>query len=352
MRATNPELYRPLFTAAIALRELEAWKFMSDFDQVTVRDPDTGELGRCVMMGSGGNTFGLAIYRGKSGSANLERTFEMAEEGYDPGNDLWSGFLYNSFGLFFVSSDEMEPEDKALCKALDIKFRGKNKYIQFRNMEPGFSADLHFTAEQIKFFTHCVEQTTDVARRLKGGPGAGPEPDMDHENFLVRHPVKTANGISWEDRYEVLPEVSIFDMLPPVDVDEKLLIGLREKLPRTEQGTAAYVMIPSPSFVMDKDRPYSPVICIMIDGKTGQVANPNILSYEELQTDFCEKFAAGFTKLGRLPEQIHVVDKVTQLTLKPLCDLLEIDIILDEDNEQLHDFSEFILFQTSLGAGG
>lgn len=48
----NPELFQSLFNAAIALRDLKPWKIMSDSEQVTVRDPATGELGRCQVMGS------------------------------------------------------------------------------------------------------------------------------------------------------------------------------------------------------------------------------------------------------------------------------------------------------------
>ena len=57
-----------LFAAANAFRELGPWEWMNDNQVFGVKDPATGEVAWCAVLGMWGEVFGLAAYLGPSNS--------------------------------------------------------------------------------------------------------------------------------------------------------------------------------------------------------------------------------------------------------------------------------------------
>ena len=65
--------WRDLYRAADTFKELAPWDWMLDSDLVGVRNPETGEIGYCCIMGNLGEHFALGLYRGDEGLRGLTR---------------------------------------------------------------------------------------------------------------------------------------------------------------------------------------------------------------------------------------------------------------------------------------
>src|SRR5687768_2908174 len=58
---------KALYAAAQAFRELAPWKWMRASELFGVRDPRTGMIGWCSIMGAGEECSGLSVHRGDRG---------------------------------------------------------------------------------------------------------------------------------------------------------------------------------------------------------------------------------------------------------------------------------------------
>jgi hypothetical protein len=118
----NRTSYNRIFTAATAIRELQPWNWMGDAECVITNDPnDPDNYGQSIMMGGGGEVFGVAVYVGPVGMVYLEKMFRFAELGADMIMDRWSMFIHHTFKLEFVSRDEVKDIDRQLCKELSSR---------------------------------------------------------------------------------------------------------------------------------------------------------------------------------------------------------------------------------------
>ena len=60
---TNNE-WKALFSAAKRFKQHECWNHMWDSDIFGVKNPETGEIGYCCVMGQNGEHYGLGVYKG------------------------------------------------------------------------------------------------------------------------------------------------------------------------------------------------------------------------------------------------------------------------------------------------
>ncbi len=63
MSDISPSLkeWKNLYEAAIEFKKVECWNWMQDSDIFGVKNPATGEIGYCCILGRLGDYFGLAV---------------------------------------------------------------------------------------------------------------------------------------------------------------------------------------------------------------------------------------------------------------------------------------------------
>ena len=126
--------WKDLYKFALRYRDLKPWGFLSDDAIFGVKDPITGQIGYCCVLGTLGEILGLCIYRGSEGLAFHQRiqSGELRPEDEDVAT------MQNALLADFTDRRDLEKEDLSIIKALNLKIRGRKQYPLFRSYLPGY----------------------------------------------------------------------------------------------------------------------------------------------------------------------------------------------------------------------
>jgi hypothetical protein len=204
-----------LYQAAIRIKEMAPWEWMSETDIFGVQNPETGEIGFVSIMGALGEHYAAAVYLGPQG---LYRFWDFEEAGSYASDD---GLLaIPHLQASFEDRSELTKRDLDVIKTLSLKFRGRQAWPMFRSYRPGYFP-WYLEAEEARFLSYALEQTVDVASRFREDPGiltAG-----DEESYLVRVPQDGDTQV-WKDQVVQVspPEPATISVAMDVDALRKL----------------------------------------------------------------------------------------------------------------------------------
>jgi hypothetical protein len=109
-----------LYQAAIRIKEMAPWQWMSETDIFGVRNPEMGEIGFVSIMGALGEHYAVAVYLGSQG---LYRFWSFEESGPYALDD---GLLaIPHLQASFEDRSELTKRDLDVIKTLSLKFRGR-----------------------------------------------------------------------------------------------------------------------------------------------------------------------------------------------------------------------------------
>src|ERR1051326_7444971 len=160
----STEESKTLFSLAARVKELAPWEWMDESEVFGVQNPETGELGFVSVMGMAGQHFAVAVYVGAEGLYGV-LDFASQETITNPDQLLAIPQLQASF----ENRDTLDKQDRELIKRLGLKFRGAGAWPMFRSYRPGFMP-WFVTSEEARFLAHALEQTLEVAPRVKEDP--------------------------------------------------------------------------------------------------------------------------------------------------------------------------------------
>jgi hypothetical protein len=130
----NSENMKRLYAAAESFRKLAPWEWMDDDRIFGVKNPETGVIDYCGVLGGLGEVFALVVYEGPEGLHGYLKLLsgELGEAG--PHIIEYQRALMASFD----DRRDLAPEDLAVIRSLNLKFRGKNAWPLFRHYLPGY----------------------------------------------------------------------------------------------------------------------------------------------------------------------------------------------------------------------
>ncbi len=299
MNAPSRETWERLFDAAVRLKDMAPWEWMTEENLFGVVDPDTGEVGFVSVMGALGEHLAVAVYRGAVGLLGFSR-LESGEMEDRPE----ALFEVPQIQVSFENRDQLDKDDRQIIKDLGLRFRGRNAWPRFRAFRPGWEP-VRPSEPEARFLAVAVEQLLHVAPRVAEDPSIlfGPEPGT----FLHRVARKKGRGLRWEDRYLAPPELPERSIPIPLDPElaetvAALPVGLNEV-------EVEVSLLPVPVGKRRGERFY-PLLLLVADARTGLVAHVDTLEpadpFEDTYGELPQALLEGFARMGQRPRRVRV----------------------------------------------
>lgn len=310
-KKANPpshEQWKHLYELMDELSELAPWEYMYEHNIFGVQSPETGHFGFVSVMGNLGEHFAVAVYTGEKG---LEGFLKMQRMGHRLAPDIVLQVPQLEASL--EDREIITPEDRKIIKQLDLKFRGKNAWPQFRSYRPG-CFPWYLEKEEAQMLIHGLEQLMDVAPRFKKDPDML-EPSEPDGKLLVR---VQENG-EWIDR----PQQIKFPVDPPLRLSMNMDALNELKSLKKRNATVEVDIQMMESAVRDKsfDRPYFPFMLMIAEKQSHMILGIDLLSplpsLEEMWGTVPEK-VTGTLANYLLPKEIQTKDPLIALLLSPL----------------------------------
>src|SRR5665648_400943 len=184
------EEWKTLYEAALEFKELAPWNWMHDTDIFGVKDPVSGEIGYCCIMGAEGKYYALGLYLGSKGLYGLS---DILSGDFSESNDD-TMFIQNCLMASFEDRKNLQKQDLQQLKALDLKFRGRDAWPLFRNYTPGF-VPWYLKRDEVRFLTIALRQAVGVSLRFKTYPEMLGNP-CELNYFFVRVPDESGKTIT------------------------------------------------------------------------------------------------------------------------------------------------------------
>ncbi|HNP71104.1 MAG TPA: hypothetical protein PLO33_16250 [Kouleothrix sp.] len=309
----STEEWRALFQAAVAFKAVAPWEWMYDSDLFGVQNPEDGEVGYCCVMGNLGEHFALGVYRGTEGLAGY-MALQSGALGPEP-NPLDVIFSQKCLMASFEDRAYLDKRDLGVIKQLELKFRGRSAWPQFRSHDPGL-LPWYITAADARFLALALEQSVDVAQRLAENPEllSSPMPGK----LLVRVAKRGAEGLVWSDAWqEPARFVARETELPPLD--RPRLQQIKQRL-RAGQQIWEVDLFPAPTPIQEQrgERPYYPFMAMVVDHRSGMVLQPYLSGPQNYQAGFQKHVLDMLEMAGALPKELRVASPEVVALLKPI----------------------------------
>jgi len=297
--------WRGLYQQAAVFVESTPWNVLSDDQLFAVEDPGTGEVAYCAIMGAGGIEYGLAAYRGTAG---LKAYAVVANDAADEDEHL---LIQDCLTFSLGNRDEVFPEDRAVHKALGLRFRGRGAWPIFRSFRPGYLPAMP-TAQEAAFLRTCLEQSDSLVEELVSGHRL---PALDPASqFPARRRTKAGTWATTSLPYPPAPQP------PCLEVDDLSIRKVQKELPRASQTWQAAVQAVAP--IAEKDsRAFWAWIILCVDQDTGLVLIAEPAGPEQsVQAHFMRILQQG----SLLPKEVRVSSGLLEAQLAPLLGALGI----------------------------
>ncbi|MHC1681909.1 MAG: hypothetical protein AB6733_03005 [Clostridiaceae bacterium] len=320
------EEWKELYDVAGKVKELKPWEQLWDMDLITILLKDREEPCVCSVMGKGGECYAIGAYNGISAIHNF---FVMADSYDIPAHQLIR--YQNNIMCYFGNRDELTKKELNLIKELGLKFRGKNNWIYFRVFETGY-AQYTPDKQQVLELTEILKNLYMAIKALYRGVTV----DFEDGNTLMRRfDVGSNQWINYEMPV-FIPEV----IYPVPTIEDEVLIQRLKNLHKDKsvlELDIAYIN----STINDRnfDKPISPRLCILVEGRSGMILSQTMITPEDNQVDAVFNVIINYIFQKGKPKKIFVRDNYIFSILKDLCKQVGIEL---EVSGSLRGIDEFI----------
>jgi len=323
--------WEALFTAAQNFKEAKCWGWMDDSDLFGVKDPESGTVAYCSIMGKLGEHFALGAYLGAEGHYSFLRMQDSA----NPEEMRENYFGQKCLMASFEDREQLNERDRSVIKEIGLKFRGKKQWPLFRSLKPGYYP-WYITAWECRFLTVCLEQAMEVALLCFESKAILNRFENGRELMLLRTSQKKGQDIVWVNEHH-FPEVFSKEYSVYGISDE---LTLRKLLNSLKKGSATWEadLFYSPVPVQEKKdaRPYFPTIFLVADLSTGLLIGYTMLVDLKTQSiEITETLINSIQSSEKIPNRIAVEKEETRFFLAKICSQLDIKLELVEQLQMI-----------------
>jgi hypothetical protein len=308
------ELWRELYQAAASFQVLAPWQWMDDTHIFGVSNEHGVRL--VTVMGSLGEVFGLASYRGTTGANFLLRLLhrEFAPESPD------ARFYQDALLVDFVPRKDLRKEERAIIQQINYQppVRKPKLFPKFQSHKPGYTPWFVDEAEA-RLLLDDLRKALPFAELIRTNLALY---DSRQENEFPFFPASVSEPLTLEqfEWHTLVPTPTSAD--PPIDAHAFELSPLLA-LPQPSQSCWELTAFYAPMPIGEPPRPYFPKTALGVDAATGmilafQLAGPEHTMAQTAARGLIQSIQAS----GRRPAAIKM-DSINLIqALKPLAEAL------------------------------
>jgi hypothetical protein len=333
-------IWKSLYSAADAFREIACWEWMSDSDLFGVQNPDGGEIGYCCVLGELGEVYGLVVYLGSLG---LEQHQKIQCGKLHARSPDFAGSQC-CLTAWFGGRSDLDKTDLKVVKALGLKFRGNDTWPQFRSMQPGY-LPWYLSESEAKFLTLCLEQARQVALDFERDPELLDPPGKNLHLIRVpieKTPVHSPEPTLSSSQQILFPEPTQFSIdewnsqwlsaAPRVKTTVKAFpldeIRLQRIKKSSQEPIGAWEIdaFYTPQPVAGDHRPFFPYTFLCADQDSGFILSIVAAEPSEWETEFPKAFLESIETLRLFPDKLCIRTEELHDLFAPLANHLAISI--------------------------
>lgn len=298
MSHTSPSLeqWKTLHEAARQFRQIACWQWMSDEQIFGVRNPDTGEIGYCCIIGNLGEELGLIVYTGSDGLASYQRLLKSQ----NPADKFEDFLAQKCLSVTYDNKEALEDEDRAIVDALGLSIGGTRAWPVFRNLSPGYFP-WFITAGDADFLRIALVQAMEVCLLCKEDKDilTARQPGR----YLVRVRESGGNNSPWTDQWISPDPLLTRPEIPPVD--EVRLAKLKANL-RQDRAIWEFSYAIENMPIRESGRPYFPLVLLIADTRSGLILDNQTAAPGSYPQQLADYFLRAVEKTGTYPQEIMV----------------------------------------------
>jgi len=314
MPRTEPTLqqWKELHEVAQNIKALAPWNYLYDQNWVVLQLPGRDEPVYCSVMGALGECYGIAIYPNNASIARLLRMAEALED--EP--EWVHMFMQNCLVCFFGDREEVEPEDRAVMKELDIKYRGRGQWIYFRASREGCAPyfidqeDAALAIDTLQNFYMAL--IPYLEGRLKV--------DFEKKEIIYRfyNEKKDAwytTNAKWPEPLHFTSDITIID-------NEEFLAEMRQAKQIACRLELDLPYLPMPIPEGKRGVPRCPQLIIAVDADSGQILAHKVRAEDDDRdtADTLLNILEEFIRQNGRPKEIHTRSVFVGIPLHDFCE--------------------------------
>ena len=295
------------------------WRWFDDADLVAVEHPSYGHTGYCIVMGSGGMEYGLAVYRGDEGLAGYLALVSGAIEV----GSLESLNATNALSAMLADREELPKPDRDIIRSLGLRYRGRGRWPIFQDFKPGY-LPWRLEADDAEFLTMALRGVIEVASLVDKG-----ELSFSDEDGPIRVLYRRFQDGEWSNTWEPL----LFPIPPPAPdyYDTERVRQLAESKPRSRSVWELGIFyLHAPTREERGGRPHFPTLALFVHTDSDIALNEAFMGPGPTDADRQELLVKLLETIPVLPSGIVVsAPRLAQL-VESVTTPLEIDLSVDD----------------------
>lgn len=309
-------VWEQLYKLTHQIKELKPWEYIWSNEFICI-ELEEDQYTYCTVMGKNGNCFGISVYKGDDGYADL---CSVSHE--YPDLEMTKYVMYEQRCLTWYLGDncEVPREQKDIMKALGLRFRGHNHWPYFLSFESRFYPTT-FNDEEARYFVQVLEKLIDVFNEYQNGRI---DVDFERSEMIFAH----IENQRWV--YESMSLPDEIDKFSPIELVDQTIFQKMNEIERTNK--EIYIDLFYLSHQMKEqhfDKPVNPLMFLVIDKRSEMILYGELIGPDKDEIEVILNYLVNYIFQNGIPHTIYFRNPNIFCALTDICDHCYIRMEID-----------------------